>query len=157
VILTGFILERREDGPLLQLAPGADRCGAQPVRRAAGTARAPTPPWPGGPKERQAAPRRATYPRKACTVTGGNCAASGSASSSRSAARARRPAGPGALRAPLMTVKKVLHQSRRGQSRGPLRDTARHRDSVRLANGYPTMSLCLQRLRSGLPDLGRCR
>jgi hypothetical protein len=31
-------------------APGADRCGPQPVRRAAGTARAPTPPWPGGPK-----------------------------------------------------------------------------------------------------------
>src|SRR5215468_4745090 len=31
-------------------APGADRCGARPVRRAAGTARAPTPPWPAGPK-----------------------------------------------------------------------------------------------------------
>jgi hypothetical protein len=31
-------------------APGADRCGPEPVRRAAGTTRAPTPPWPGGPK-----------------------------------------------------------------------------------------------------------
>jgi len=30
-------------------APGADRCGAWPVCRAAGTARALTPPWPGGP------------------------------------------------------------------------------------------------------------
>jgi hypothetical protein len=29
-------------------APGADRCGAEPVRRAAGTARAPTPPGPAG-------------------------------------------------------------------------------------------------------------
>jgi hypothetical protein len=31
-------------------ALGADRYGARPVRRAAGTIRAPTPPWPGGPK-----------------------------------------------------------------------------------------------------------
>jgi len=50
VILAGFTLERREGGPLFAArAPGADRCGAEPVRRAAGTTRAPTPPWPGGP------------------------------------------------------------------------------------------------------------
>src|SRR5262249_1121667 len=38
------------DGPLLQLALLAliDRCGARPVLWAAGTARAPTPPRPGG-------------------------------------------------------------------------------------------------------------
>jgi hypothetical protein len=31
-------------------APGADRCGARAVRSALGMTRAPTPPWPGGPK-----------------------------------------------------------------------------------------------------------
>jgi Phage integrase family len=33
-------------------APDADRCGAEPMRRTAGTARAPTPPWPGGPESK---------------------------------------------------------------------------------------------------------
>jgi hypothetical protein len=48
-----FTLERRSMVLLLQLAPGADRCGAEPVRRAVETIRARTPPWPG--KGRRAA------------------------------------------------------------------------------------------------------
>ena len=50
-LLPGFTLERREDGPLLQLARLALIVAApRPVRWAAGMARAPTPPWPEGPK-----------------------------------------------------------------------------------------------------------
>jgi hypothetical protein len=52
-------------------APGADRCGARPVRRAAGTGRAPTPPWPGEPKSGKRRPGAQRTPRKACPVTGG--------------------------------------------------------------------------------------
>jgi hypothetical protein len=62
-------------------APGADRCGAQLVRRAAGTTRAPTPPWPGGPKSGRRRPGAQCFPQKARPVIGGSCAASGSAPS----------------------------------------------------------------------------
>ena len=45
-------------------------------------------------------------PRELCQVTGESCAASGSAHSSRGVYQDRRPAGPGALRAPLKTYGK---------------------------------------------------
>jgi hypothetical protein len=43
-------------------APGADRCGAWPVQWAAGTARAPTPPWHGVPKSGKRRPARNVSP-----------------------------------------------------------------------------------------------
>ena len=66
-------------------APGADRCGARPVRRAAGTACAPTPPWPGGPKSGKRRPGAQRLPERPAGVIGGSSAASGLASSSRGA------------------------------------------------------------------------
>jgi hypothetical protein len=84
-------------------APGADRCGAQPVRWVAGTGSAPTPPWPGGPKSGWRRPGAQRFPGRSA-VTGPSCAACGSASSSRAATHERRRAGPGALRAPLKTL-----------------------------------------------------
>jgi hypothetical protein len=81
-----FTLERRGGWPAFAArAPGADRGGARPVRRVAGTARAPTPPWPGGPKSGKRRPGAQRFPWKARPVTGGSCGASGSASSSRGA------------------------------------------------------------------------
>jgi hypothetical protein len=88
-------------------APGADRCGARPVRRAAGKTRAPTPPWPGGPKSGRRRPgaqrspeRRADdRPELRCVRVSIILAA---------LSQERRPARPGALCAPLMLVKKFL-------------------------------------------------
>jgi hypothetical protein len=105
-------------------APGADRCGARPVRRAAGTARAPTPPWPGGPKSGWRRPG-AQRSRKVRPVTGGSCAALRSALSSRGACQKCRLAGPGALRAPLKTYRycsPVLGRHWVGTAKRPVED-----------------------------------
>ena len=89
-------------------APGADRCGAQPVRPGCRTGSAPTPPWPEGPKSGWRHPGARRPPEEAHSVTGGSRAASGSAPSPHSAL-------PGAVasrvrRAPraLEDVEKVL-------------------------------------------------
>jgi hypothetical protein len=65
-------------------APGADRCGAWPVRRAAGVTRAPTPPWPGGPKSGKRRPGAHRSP-EARPMIGGSCATFESAPISRGA------------------------------------------------------------------------
>jgi len=85
VILPGFTLERREDGPLLQLARLAlivvalSRCGGPRGRLARRRRR--------GPEGLRAAggAQARNVPQTACPVIGGSCAASGSASSSRGA------------------------------------------------------------------------
>ena len=74
-------------------APGADRCGAEPVRRAAGTGRALTPPWPGGPKTGRRRPGVQRFPERPPPVTGESCAAHRSAHSSRGACQ-EQPASP---------------------------------------------------------------
>lgn len=89
-------------------ALGADRCSAQPVRRAAGTTRAPTPPWPGGPKSgrrRPGAPRSPERPPddrrklRRARISPNLCGAS----------QQQRPAEPGALRVPLMDSEETPH------------------------------------------------
>jgi hypothetical protein len=65
--------------------PGADRCGAWPVWRAAGTARAPTPPCPAGLRAAGGAQARNVSPGGFRPVTGVSCAAFGSAPPSRCA------------------------------------------------------------------------
>ena len=107
--LAGDLVRLHTEAPggwpaLAARAPGADRCDAQPVRGAAGTARAPTPPWPGGPKSGKRRPGRATFSRKARPVTGTSCAASGSPTPRAALTQEPRPAGSGALRAPLMSL-----------------------------------------------------
>jgi hypothetical protein len=98
-------------------APGADRYGAAPVRRAAGTTRAPTPPWPGGPKSGRRRPGAQLSPQRPRPMTGGSCAAPRSAPSARGAYQQRWPAG--ARRAPraLEAVEKVLTTRQVGQGR----------------------------------------
>ena len=88
-------------------APGADRCGAEPVRRAAGTTRAPTPPWPGGPKSGRRRPGAQRSPERPAGDRR-ELRRARSAHPSRGACQDRRPAG--ARRAPraLETVEKVL-------------------------------------------------
>jgi hypothetical protein len=85
VILAGFTLERQKDGLLLQFArlalivaaPG--RCGGP-----RGVTRAPTPPWPEGPKSGKRRPGAHRSP-EARPVIGGSCATSESAPISRGA------------------------------------------------------------------------
>jgi hypothetical protein len=89
-------------------ALGVDRCGAEPVRRAAGTTRAPTPPWPGGPKSGRRRPGAQRFPAKGRPMIGGSCAAFGSALIAAALATGSGQPGPGALRAPLKTLEKVL-------------------------------------------------
>ena len=60
--------DRRQPKPggwpaLAVRVPGAVRCGAEPVRWAAGTTRAPTPPWPGGPKSGRRRPGAQRSPK----------------------------------------------------------------------------------------------
>jgi len=50
VLLIGANPSRGRRPVLATRSPCADRCGAEPLRRAAGRTCAPTPPWPGGPK-----------------------------------------------------------------------------------------------------------
>jgi hypothetical protein len=110
---------------------GADRCGARPVPWAAGTARAPTPPWPEGPKSGKRRPRRATSPGRPRLVTGRSCAASGVSVTSRGAYP--RAAASRARRAPraLEDVRKVL-TDRGSQRCGSQRITADHSGSQRI-------------------------
>ena len=89
-------------------APSADRGGAEPVRRAAGTGRAPTPPWPGGPKSGRRRPGAQRSPQEAWRVTGESCAAPGQRTLR--AALTKIDGQPGARRAPraFKDVEKVL-------------------------------------------------
>jgi hypothetical protein len=79
------------------------RCGALPVRTAAGTSCAPTPPWPFRAKERQAAPGAHSFPIRPEPETDGSCAGSESARPRAAQARDSALPGLGALRAPLKT------------------------------------------------------
>src|SRR6516165_3705464 len=90
-------------------APGADRCGARPVRQAAGTARAPTPPWPGGPNSGRRRPGAQRFPDRPTPRPAGPAPRLAQRHPRAVPARESRPAGTGALRAPLMFyVKKIL-------------------------------------------------
>jgi hypothetical protein len=119
VILSGFTLERREDGPLLQPAHLAlvfaalSRCGGLWGRLAGRRRR--------GPEGLRAAggARARNVSRKPRPVIGGSCAAFGPASSSRGA---RLGSGgqprPGALCAPLIDSEETPHHS--GSAAQPL-------------------------------------
>src|SRR5437764_2919727 len=105
--LAGDLARLRTGAPggwpaLAARAPGADRCGAEPVRRAAETGRAPTPPWPGGPKSGRRRPGAQRFPER-LAMTGGSCAALPSAQFFARAYQDQRPTWTGALRAPLKT------------------------------------------------------
>jgi hypothetical protein len=105
--LPGFTLERREDGSLLQLArlalivaaPG--RCGGPGGDDSRADAAV-----PGRAKSGRRRPGAHRSPRR-LPMTGERCAAQRSAHRSRGACRDRRPAGPGALRAPLKPQRKL--------------------------------------------------
>ena len=108
--------DRRQPKPggwpaLAVRVPGAVRCGAEPVRWAAGTTRAPTPPWPGGPKSGRRRPGAHRSPKTNPRYRH-SCAAHRSAHPARGAYQDRWLAW--ARRAPraLETVGKVL--TRRG-------------------------------------------
>jgi hypothetical protein len=109
VILPGFTLERREDGPLLQLVRLAlivaapSRCGGPRGRLARRRRRGPE-----GLRVAGGAQARNVPPERTCPVTDGSCATPESAHRSRALAKIGGQPGVRRAQRALETVEKVL-------------------------------------------------